>query len=312
MKEFCMVSKKSWIAVLSLPLCLQAIPHWYEHTPNKPQFFYGSGSGNSKEAAKEKALNDLASNISVHVSSKTTSTTTRHNKTLDKKSSQNIKLVVDSLKLVHVNIDKQECHKNMCYTRVRMDKNTFLNLLSKRYATLYNTLSPFKPVQGCKGIFIKEKQQIQSLLDKMTPMQEILSAYGRASASLTSYQELIKANSPKPKAQIIFANGADPEIANALTGQYARFVDQTTAPGFYTINNKLYTSEGNGLFHIGLDINIKNCQGDVVYSKHLSADQRTRSFAIERIKAQAFKQLRNYQNGVGAGTADVNSDNIEF
>ncbi|BEG56853.1 hypothetical protein NHP21005_05410 [Helicobacter sp. NHP21005] len=307
-----MVFKKSWIVAFSLPLCLQAVPHWYETTPNKPQFFYGSGAGSDKESAKEKALNDLASNISVHVSSLTTSTTTRNNSRLDKKASQQIKLVVDSLKLVHVDTDKQECHRDKCYTRVRMDKNMFLNLLSKRYADLYNTLSPFKPAQGCEGIFIKEKQQIQSLLDKMTPMQEILSAYGRASAPLTSYQELIKANSPKPRANITFANGADAEIADALTGQYARFVNQTTAPGFYTIDNRIFTSQGGGLFHIGLDINIKNCQGDIIYSKHLNADQHSRGDAIERIKAQTFKQMRNYQNGVGAGTADVNSDNMDF
>ncbi|WP_104707532.1 LPP20 family lipoprotein [Helicobacter ailurogastricus] len=306
-----MLLKKSWI-LLSLPLLLQAVPHWYEKTPDKPQFFYGSGAGDDKESAKEKALNDLASNISVHVSSLTTSTTTRNNSRLDKKASQNIKLVVDSIKFVHVETDKQECHRDKCYTRVRIDKNMFLNLLSKRYADLYNTLSPFKPAQGCHGIFIKEKQQIQSLLDKMTPLQEILSAYGRASAPLTSYKELIKANSPKPKAQIVFANGSDAEVVDALTGQYARFVDQTTAPGFYTINNKIFTSEGGGQFHIGLDINIKNCQGDIIYSKHLNADQSTRGDAIERIKAQAFKQMRNYQNGVGAGTADVNSDNIDF
>ncbi|BCZ18633.1 hypothetical protein NHP190012_02750 [Helicobacter sp. NHP19-012] len=303
--------KKPWI-LLGLPLFLQAVPHWYENTPNKPQFFYGSGSGNTREAAKEKALNDLASNISVHVSSQTTSTTTRNNNKLDKKASQHIKLVVDSLKLVHVDTDKQECQKGVCYTRVVMDKNMFLNLLSKRYADLYNTLSPFKPTQGCHGIFIREKQQIQTLLDKMTPLQEILNAYGRSSAPLTSYKELIKANSPKPKAQIVFANGADGEIADVLMGQYARFVRQTTAPGFYSIDNKIFTSEGNGLFHIGLDINIKNCQGDIIYSKHLNADQHSRGFAIERIKAQVFKQLKNYQSGTGAGTADVNSDNIEF
>ncbi len=294
------------------PLVLSAIPHWYGKTPTNPAYFYGSGSGDSKEVAKQKALSDLASSIAVHVASETTSDTTRVNKTLDKRSSQRIQLVVDSIKFVNVQSDKQECTHHTCYTRLKLNKDMFLSLLAKRYTNLYNTLTPFQPVPGCHGIFIKEKQQIQALLDKMEPMHEILSAYGRAPQSTQFYQDIIKANSPKPKANIIFASHSDQEIADAITGQYARFVQQTNQPGFYTIENKIFESQANGQFHIGLEMNIKDCQHQIIFSKQLSADQRDRGAAIERIKAQVFKQMRNYQQGVGAGTSDVNSDNIEF
>ncbi|WP_163564985.1 LPP20 family lipoprotein [Helicobacter suis] len=310
-----LVAKKPWVTLLSLPFILQAVPqmpHWYQNAPKGVGYFYGSGMADTKEEAKQKALNDLASSISVHVSSSTTSNTTRIDKKITKHSSQNIQLIVDSIKFVNVQTDKEECYRHACYTRLRLDKNTFLNLLSKRYTEAYNTLAPLKPAKECRGIFIKQKQQIQSVLDKLLPLQEILSAYGRAYMPVKFYQNIIKDNSPKPKANLVFSNGADNEISDAITGQYARFIQQTDDPGYYRIENKIYTSEGNGQFHIGLDINIKNCQGNIIYSKHLNADQNTRGAAIERIKAQVFKQMRNYQNGVGAGTADVNSDKIEF
>lgn len=304
--------KRLCLALIIAPLALKAIPHWYESNPKNPAYFYGHGSGGSKDIAKQQALNDLASSIAVSVSSQTTSNTTRVNNTLDKRSSQRVKLVVDSVKFINVQTDKQECKRHTCYIRLKLDKNMFLNLLGERYTNLYNTLTPLHPSRGCQGVFIKEKQQIQAILDQMVPMQEILSAYGRAPQSTQFYQDIIRANSPKPKANITFVGTTDPEIADAITGQYARFVQQTHAPGFYSINNKIYESDANGQFHIGLEINIKDCQDQIIFSKQLSADQSTRGAAIERIKAQVFKQMRNYQQGVGAGTGDVNSDNIEF
>ncbi|WP_104732272.1 LPP20 family lipoprotein [Helicobacter salomonis] len=302
--------------VVLVPVMLQAASHsapgWYENFKGDSAYFYGNGSGESKEIAKQKALNDLASSIVVSVSSTTTSQTMRNNKTLDKHSSQDIRLVVDSIKFVNVKTDKQECTRHGCYTRLKLNKDMFLNTLAKRYSNLYNNLSALHPQEGCKGIFLKEMQKLQSAVSQAMPLQEILNAYGRGVASLAPYQELIKENSPHPKANLIYAPGSDEEIADALTGQYARFIQQSDAPGLYRIENKIYESTANGLFHIGLSLNIKDCQGNIVYSKTLSADQPDRSAAIERIKAQAFKQLRNYQQGVGAGTADVNNNKIDF
>ncbi|WP_120951242.1 LPP20 family lipoprotein [Helicobacter sp. L8] len=297
-----------------IPLFLQAhgAPHWYQNFKGDSAYFYGNGMGDTKEIAKQKALNDLASGIVVSVSSTTTSQTTRDNNTLNKHSSQNIRLVVDSIKFVNVKTDKQECAHHTCYTRLKLNKNMFLNTLAKRYRNLYNTLSTLHPQEGCKGIFLKEMHKLQSTLSQAMPLQEILNAYGRGVASLAPYQELIKENSPRPKANLIYAPGSDAEISDALTGQYARFIQQSSDPGLYSIENKIYESTANGLFHIGLNLNIKDCQGNIVYSKILNADQPDRSAAIERIKAQAFKQLRNYQQGVGAGTADVDNNKIDF
>ncbi|WP_121020257.1 LPP20 family lipoprotein [Helicobacter vulpis] len=303
------------LSLAIVPWFLQAAPHaphWYQNFKGDPAYFYGNGAGESKEIAKQKALNDLASGIVVSVSSITTRQTTRDNNTLDKRSSQNIRLVVDSMKFVNVKTDKQECTHHTCYTRLKLNKNMFLNILAKRYHNLYETLSALHPQEGCKGIFLKEVQKLQTTLAKAMPLQEILNAYGRGVASLTPYQELVKENSPHPKANLIYAPGSDSEISDALTGQYARFIQQSDDPGLYRIENKIYESTANGLFHIGLNLNIRDCQGNIVYSKSLYADQPDRSAAIERIKAQAFKQLRNYQQGVGAGTADVNNNKIDF
>ncbi|WP_104749809.1 LPP20 family lipoprotein [Helicobacter cynogastricus] len=308
-----MLVRSMRLSLIFAPLLLGATPpDWYQNFNGNPAYFYGYGSGENKQIAKEKALNDLASSIVVNVSSTTTSNTTRMNKTLDKRSSQNINLVVDSIKFVNVKVDKQECTHHLCYTRLKLDKNMFLNTLTKRYNNLYNGLSALHPLEGCRGIFLKEMQKLITGINKALPLQELLNAYGLSVASLTPYQNLLKENSPHPKARIVYAPGSDEEIADALTGQYARFVQQDEGSGLYSIENKIYQSSANGQFHIGLNLNIKNCQGNIIYSKQLSADQSSRSAAIERIKAQVFKQLRNYQQGVGAGTADVNSDQIDF
>ncbi|WP_281747416.1 LPP20 family lipoprotein [Helicobacter suis] len=106
-----LVAKKPWVTLLSLPLILQAVPqmpHWYQNAPKGVGYFYGSGMADTKEEAKQKALNDLASSISVHVSSNTTSDTTRIDKKITKHSSQNIQLIVDSIKFVNVQTDKEE------------------------------------------------------------------------------------------------------------------------------------------------------------------------------------------------------------
>ncbi|WP_104710411.1 LPP20 family lipoprotein [Helicobacter felis] len=309
-----MLTKSMRLALVFVPLLLGATPPaWYQNFNGNPSaYFYGYGSGETKQVAKERALNDLASSIVVSVSSTTSSQTTRVNKTLDKRSSQNINLVVDSIKFVNVKVDKQECTQHICYTRLKLEKNMFLDTLAKRYSNLYNNLSALHPLEGCRGIFLKEMQKLVVGVNKALPLQELLNAYGRNVASLAPYQNLLKENSPHPKARIIYAPGSDEEIADALTGQYARFVQQDDGPGLYSIENKIYQSSSNGQFHIGLNLKIKNCQGNIIYSKLLSADQPSRSAAIERIKAQAFKQLRNYQQGVGAGTADVNSNKIDF
>ncbi|WP_104713481.1 LPP20 family lipoprotein [Helicobacter cetorum] len=287
-------------------------PKWYMHYKQDNAYFYGNGEGRDRESSKQKALNDLASSILVHVKSKTTLSTKLENNHITTKNAQNIELNTDSLALFNAEVVRQGMSKNgLYYTILKLNKQKFLNDLERRYLALRAQLAPLLP-KHCQGVFLKEASKMQKIFEKLEPMQSILSAFDKAVSPLERYQKVYLDNTPKPKVRLSFSNGVDEEIKEAIYSSYMRLMQESNEPHLYSLQTTIYTQNGGD--YIGVNLVVKDCQDKVILTKNLQVEQDNRGDAIEAIKAEVFKSLRDYRNSDGQGNSDIDSkDNaIEF
>ncbi len=285
-------------------------PKWYIHYKQDSAYFYGNGASKDREVSKQKALNDLASSILVHVKSKTTLATKLENNHITTNNTQKIELGTDSLLLSNVEVVRQGNRDGLYYTILKLNKQKFLNDLERRYLALKMQLNPLLP-ERCQGVFLKESRKMQEIFDKLEPMQSILSAFDKPVGTLERYKKIYLDNTPKPKVRLIFDSGVDEEIKEAVYGSYMRLMQEGQEPNLYSLRTTIYTQDGGS--YIGVSFVVKDCQNRVILTKELHAEQDNRGDAIENIKAQVFKALRDYRNSDGQGNSDVSDkDSIGF
>jgi len=154
---------KKLILFLLLATCSYATPSWYHNLySKKANTYYGFGSANSESKAKQLALSDIVSQISVHVSSST---------------SLNMKVVNGKESSLDEFSTQQKSQANLC--DYKLLKSEFDN--SKYYVALsYENIPSFdKFVYKVKQLKIKPKKvKLNSYLSKTLIARELKKALG--------------------------------------------------------------------------------------------------------------------------------------
>ncbi|MGD9553678.1 MAG: LPP20 family lipoprotein [Arcobacteraceae bacterium] len=106
----------------------QTLPSWYvTPTPNSTLFLYGTGEGKSLEEAKNNALNDMASRLSVSLEStinqnKRLVSNTLQKEIYEKELTQNITLKVKEINFTNASVEHSQVVGNSFFVQMRVNR----------------------------------------------------------------------------------------------------------------------------------------------------------------------------------------------
>jgi hypothetical protein len=161
----------------------EPIPEWFMNTPNDTgNFYFGVGEGRSKDVAKNVALNDIASRISVTVkstlSSEINQKIAKGKELITRNSQQKLLAQVKAIEFSNYNIDKMIVQNNRNYVLVKVNRialykkrlkklNVKMNAINAQWAR-YNSLPAFNR--------LNEVKLITAAVDEVKVMLPVISA----------------------------------------------------------------------------------------------------------------------------------------
>lgn len=273
-------------------------PKWFLSIPKDSDFLYGNGNGKTLEESKKNAINDLASSIKLKVRSDTDILNTQNNKETNSKISQNIQISIEAIELQDISLTHNEYKNHQYYSQIKVSKNSLLKTLKNQYKDIYAQLNGLDS-KKCVSISIKDKHTLENLLQQANSIAQSIHSLDFTSKLPSSeyYQRLLAQNSPLPKAHLIFSSNSDKEGIKILSSEYAKFIQNTNEKDIQTIDNDITIKSQNDKILALLRANIKDCSGKTIFYIEIEANEKTKSEALERIKVQLYKKLKEYQQG---------------
>lgn len=271
-------------------------PQWFLQNPNDNSYLYGNGSGKNIQEAKNNAINDIASNIKVKVNSNTTLINSEIDNKQTSNLSQNINLSLSNIQLQDIIQTQSEYKNHQYYIQIKVPKESIIQNLKQEYMNLYDSLAYLKQ-NKCSSISINEESMLKHKLQSLSDLSQTLHVLSNQInlVSLGFYQQILKDNSPKPKAKIIF-NTNDKEYSNALNAEYAKFFINSDKNNIQAITNTLAFSKEGDKIKLSLEVNIQNCENKSILNFQISSKEKDKDDAIQRLKAQLYKKLKSYKN----------------
>lgn len=271
-------------------------PKWFLSIPKDADFLYGNGNGKTLEESKKNAINDLASSIKLKVSSNTDILNTQNNKETDSKISQNIQISIQAVELQDILLAHNEYKNHQYYSQIKVSKISLLKTLKNEYRNIYAQLNGLDS-KKCTSISIKDRNILENLLQQANSIAQTIQSLDITSKlpSIDYYQELLAQNSPLPKAQLNFSSSSDEDGVKMLSSEYAKFIQNTDESNTQTIDNDISIKSKNDKILALLRANIKDCNGKTILYIELEASEKTKKNALERIKVQLYKKLKEYQ-----------------
>ena len=153
-----------------LPSYVFATPNWYYNiNSNKPNTYIGFGSANSEQEAKQIALEDISSQISVQIDSKTTRTKKiiagDYQKNIEQKSTQKTKANLSDFKLLKIDLEDGTYYVAIEYENIPSIDKFKAKLKKAGYKVQFtNYIKNFELSRKDKRWYIKYKD-IMQLLD---------------------------------------------------------------------------------------------------------------------------------------------------
>ena len=161
---------------------VQTLPSWYLNpTPNSTVFLYGVGEGKTLQEAKNHALNDMASRLSVSLNSTITQNkhlvvNTLQNETYEKKMSQNITLKVKEIQFTNASIEQSQVVGNSFFVQMRVQKEELFNNQKEQFMLSENHINT--SIEHSSSLPILEQiyalEKLEPTLEKATSLALIL------------------------------------------------------------------------------------------------------------------------------------------
>ena len=152
------------------------IPEWFLNFTNKSdQYWYGTGSSNQKKIAIDKALNDIASQISITIKSSHHEIQSQKNNLYNRNITSTLNTEIDSTKIIGFEITECQKINHSYYVMIRLKKINFIN----NYRSLINEtdskirLTCKKPENFSNNQLKKIKSKIEKSLNYMNILNSI-------------------------------------------------------------------------------------------------------------------------------------------
>lgn len=161
----------------------QAIPSWYlSPTPNSETYLYGVGEGKTLQEAKNSALNDMASRLSVTLDSSINqykqSVSFNTTQSYQKKITENINVEVKAINFTNASIEHSEVVANSFFVLAKVNRQELFNSYKNAFDLSESTVN--STVQNSKNKPILERiytlQAALPTIEKATSQAIILSA----------------------------------------------------------------------------------------------------------------------------------------
>ncbi|MDO7252576.1 LPP20 family lipoprotein [Helicobacter cappadocius] len=271
-------------------------PKWFLSLPKDNVFLYGNGSGKTLEESKKNAINDLASSIKLKVNSSTSILNIQNNQEQESKILQNIQVSIENIELQNITFTHTEYKNKQYYSQIKISKNLLLKTLEDKYQDLYTQLGSLNS-KNCKSISIKDKNTFEDLLNQAKSLVQSIQALDFSSKlpSLKAYEDIFNQNSPLVLARLVFSDTDDKEAIKILSSEYAKFIQNVDEKNIQTIYNKITIEPQQNKIIASLQANINDCDNKVVFYIQLHSTEINKQKALERLKIQLYKKLKEYQ-----------------
>lgn len=178
-----------------------SLPEWFLNpTPSNSIDYSAAGEGSTKDNAKLNALNQIASEISVSVSSNLEVTKKTSNNEYLKSSKQDVKASVDKIKFTDVKIVKNGFFNDKFYVLVSVDRDTLFAAQKKEFEKTLDVLKSTWNHSEANGVFdvLVNSQSMQKdayeLINRLPVLKAINASFDTAPyyTQLTDIIENIK------------------------------------------------------------------------------------------------------------------------
>lgn len=148
------------------------IPSWYLNAPNNNSvYLYGTGEGSTLNESKNVALNNLASKLSVKVSSvintyKTSSTNSSGDSFYNKDVSQDLNIEIEKMRFSNINIEKSTQLGNSFFTLVKISRDKLFNETFKEFSLLDSSINENLNVISTKST-LEQIKDLENLYPKL-------------------------------------------------------------------------------------------------------------------------------------------------
>lgn len=275
------------IALVTLALlmgCASKPPSWFLSAKQGAKF-YGVGSGESFESAKQAAIDDLAQSVQTQVRSSTHIYNTQHNDKLTTKLSQHIELDSAMLSLPNLQVRNKAYKQGTYYVQVDISKEQLLAPLKQ---DLQAILSHTKPIIATTPscITLRDFGTLESSFKQASKLAQILeslqaplpkdfhklsSLYNQVQKPLltTTYQGLTKAQEALFSAEI---------------SKLAAITKDSSTP-------HLAISATRNANSIALEITLKDCAQRAIFQASIQESQASYDYALKRAAIVLYKKL---------------------
>lgn len=269
--------------ILSISLCLGAVPKWFIKPNDDHQIITGIGSARNPKDAKINALNDLASSISIMIQSQTSLRQERDKNKLDSSLTQDINLYIKDLHLLGVNTLQSEEHDGIFYIRLGIQKQNLIKQFRTQIEQNLNKINALN-LKQCQSLDLFKFHTLDRLLKQTNSKIMILNALDDQTHSYLALQkayDIFYHNSPKPYAHAIF-EGLDSALISSLQKELTKFFELKPTTSSNLITFKLTKD--------GLNITFKDCKSDILFNDQID------SALLPRANFIFYKKVKAYLN----------------
>lgn len=307
--------KKFWLfivfgALLFLSGCSMANPpKWFLTPKSASDTLYGLGMGDSLAKAKAQAANDLAQSVQTQVKSNINITNSAINDSFDSSVEQNISLSTAMLDLQNLKITQKSHSKGTYYVEVAIAKKDIATPIKARLEQGLDRLESLP--KTCASLSLKDFASLQKELKNARESNAILRALGFVGADFEVFEELQKANAPKPKLKVEINSQGEKSLQSdksVFLGEVAKFARITDEPNTHKLEIEVaLSSEGKSTKSVRIEAKavMKDCAGNVVWEANFSETQANKNQAIKRAGIVLYKRLLDFSGGAQSGIPKI-------
>lgn len=265
-------------------------PSWFLKAQNSPSDLYGYGSAKSLAAAKNAALNDIAQNLSTQISSQinvTNSEFTSNNKGIsDTNLQENINLKVKNFNLENLKIQKQEYKNGNYFVLVKIAKRDLISSLNNE---INQNLNELKSI-NCDCVSLNDFNRLDSTLKDILSSFDTLKILDPSAKTpnISKFQKALESNYPKPH---LIIKG---KVHEEILGELAKLFSLNSSQYAPSMEIKDYLESSGGKITLTLYVNVKNCNGNILFNTTIKETQKNEINAYHRAGIVLFKELNEF------------------
>jgi len=271
----------------TVPKKNESFPQWILNpSPSNALFYYASADGINTAEAKNNALKQISSEISITISSNTTSTKLATTTTYEKSIKDITNAVTKEINFTGVTVIEQAFKNGLFYSYVRVNREILFENQFKQMNMTYNTILSLEEKINSNNIFYVFKES-QNLTEKIDTILEQLAILKSIKNSFDDVPYLLKIATIQENTKTIKSNAIVHIQTQNAKNEKVVFEKAFSAFGVKVTNNIADVQNKNHLIIITLDKSVKPYE-----NRYKSQKMQDVSFADVILKVVTYDNTR--------------------